>query len=72
MTTPVSGLNPHILRWARERAGFNPGYIARALKKDISIIESWESGASAPTYAQLEKLAYQFYKRPWALATPDR
>jgi len=64
---PVTGLNPRVLRWARERAGFDTGDIARALKKDIGIIEGWESGTSSPTYAQLEKLAYQFYRRPLAL-----
>lgn len=67
MTVPVEGLNPSILRWARERAGFDIEDIARALKKDIAVIHSWESGASSPTYAQLERLAYQFYKRPLAL-----
>jgi Zn-dependent peptidase ImmA (M78 family) len=37
------------------------------MKKDISVIIAWESGESAPTYTQLEKLAYNLYKRPLAI-----
>ena len=36
------------------------------LKKGASIVKDWESGESAPTYVQLEKLADK-YKRPIAL-----
>jgi len=31
------------------------------------VIEGWEAGASAPTYPQLEALAYKVYKHPLAL-----
>ena len=37
------------------------------MKKDSSDIEAWETGAGAPTYVQLEKLAYEIYKRPLAI-----
>jgi len=67
MTESVVGINPEILRWARERAKYSLEDVAIAFKKDTKIIESWESGDSAPTYVQLEKLAYQLYKRPIAL-----
>jgi transcriptional regulator with XRE-family HTH domain len=40
---------------------------AKKLKKDISVIENWESGEDYPTYNQLEKLAYEVYQRPLAL-----
>ncbi|GAH92931.1 unnamed protein product, partial [marine sediment metagenome] len=30
-------------------------------------IKSWENGTESPTYAQLERLAYEIYKRPLAL-----
>lgn len=63
----VAGINPNILKWARERAGFSLEEVANACKKDIETIQSWESGNNAPTYIQLEKLAYQLYKRPIAL-----
>jgi len=67
MTQFVVGIKPEILKWARERAGYSLDDIAITFKKDIGIIESWESGDSTPTYVQLEKLAYQLYKRPIAL-----
>jgi len=60
-------VNPDILRWARETAGFNIETVALKMKKKADVIFSWESGESAPTYVQLEKLAYQIYKRPVAL-----
>ena len=40
--------------------------MAVKFKKDVSVIEKWESGEDFPTYSQLEKLA-EIYKRPLAL-----
>ncbi|HEU4454521.1 MAG TPA: ImmA/IrrE family metallo-endopeptidase [Longimicrobium sp.] len=67
MAQAVSGLNPAVLTWARERAGLSVADVARALKKDPGIIEGWESGEGAPTYVQLETLAYKVFNRPVAL-----
>lgn len=67
MSEIVSGINHEILKWARLKSGFAIEDIAENLKKKPSIIESWERGKSAPTYVQLEKLAYNYYKRPIAL-----
>ncbi len=71
----LSGINPKILTWARETAGFSAHDIAERIGKPYELIERWESGEAAPTYGQLEKLAYQIYKRPIALfffpAPPD-
>ncbi len=67
MPSCTQGLNPKILRWARERQGLTPQDVARVIKKDVDTVVRWESGESAPTYVQLEKLAYQLYKRPVAL-----
>lgn len=63
----IPGLNPDILVWARQRAGQNVDEVARRLGKTSEDIEAWEAGVSSPTYVQLEKLAYQIYKRPIAL-----
>lgn len=63
-------VNPAILRWARETAGLSLEVAARKLsQKSISAgtVASWESGEASPSYTQLEKLAYQVYKRPLAL-----
>lgn len=37
------------------------------MKRHPEEIEAWEEGRDAPTYPQLEKLAYQIYKRPLAV-----
>ena len=66
MAKHINGINPDILKWARERSGYTVEAIAAFLKKDASIVNSWESGERAPTYVQLEKLADK-YKRPIAL-----
>lgn len=67
MAKPVSGLNPTVLKWARERAGYEIDQVAKSIDKDPGIILSWESGEESPTYVQLEKLAYTLYKRPIAI-----
>ncbi len=67
MSEAIIGFNPKILKWARERAKYSLEDVALKLKKDIDIIKSWESGEKSPTYIQLEKLAYDIYKRPIAL-----
>ena len=66
MAKHINGINPDILKWARERSGYTVEAIAAFLKKDASIVNGWESGERAPTYVQLEKLADK-YKRPIAL-----
>jgi len=60
-------VNPDMLVWARETAGLSLEETAQRMKKAVEIIELWEKGDGAPTYVQLEKLAYQVYKRPLAL-----
>jgi len=75
MAQPVSGINPTILKWARERAGYSIEQAADLVGKAPGILISWESGDASPTYVQLETLAYKIYKRPIALfffpAPPD-
>jgi len=66
MAEYVNGINPQILKWARERSGYTVAAMATALKKDVSIINDWESGERAMTYVHLETLADK-YKRPLAI-----
>ena len=66
MAEYMKGINPDIIKWARERSGYSLQDIAKFFKKDIATISDWESGEKAPTYAQLERLADKF-KRPIAL-----
>jgi Zn-dependent peptidase ImmA (M78 family) len=64
---PVTGVTPAILKWARESANMTLAAVADRLKKDVEVIAAWEAGEAAPTYPQLETLAYDVYKRPLAL-----
>lgn len=71
----IAGVQPSVLRWARTTIGLSVEEAARRLGKPAEKIESWENGEEMPTYPQLEKLAYEVYKRPTALfflpAPPD-
>ncbi len=66
MSTPVTGIQPSVLRWARMSANLTISDVAEKLKRSVDEIEDWEKGAAAPSYPQLEKLAYDLYKRPLA------
>jgi len=66
MGEKLTGVNPKIIQWARERARYSLESVAVKFKKEVSVIEKWESGEDFPTYSQLEKLA-EIYKRPLAL-----
>ena len=66
MSAPVSGIQPGLLRWARTSANMPVSAVATKLKRPVAEIEAWENGDSAPSYPQLEKLAYELYKRPLA------
>jgi len=67
MGKAVEHLNPKILQWARVAAGYSEFDVAEKLKKSPDLISGWEQGVGAPTYPQLERLAYQIYKRPVAV-----
>jgi len=60
-------VNKAILKWARTSIGLTIEEVALKMSKSEDTILKWESGVSSPTYPQLEKLAYQIYKRPVAV-----
>jgi Zn-dependent peptidase ImmA (M78 family) len=63
-------VNPDMLRWARETGGFGIDDVVVKLKRrkiTSETVASWEEGTASPTYAQLERLAYEIYRRPLAL-----
>lgn len=73
---PVVGVQPSVLRWARESMGMSVEDVAQKLKKSSEEVKVWESeGGVSPTYSQLENLAYKVFKRPLAVfflpAPPD-
>jgi len=49
-------INPEVVRWARERAGFSVDDASKVFKK----INSWEIGESQPSYPQLEQMSEKF------------
>ncbi|MCC5875509.1 MAG: ImmA/IrrE family metallo-endopeptidase [Candidatus Sumerlaeia bacterium] len=67
MGEKVQGLQPGILKWARETSGFSIPEVAEKMKRDPAELSRWEAGDGAPTYPQLEFLAYKVYKRPLAV-----
>lgn len=62
----LPGVQPMLLKWARETAHLTVEDVALSFKKQPEDIAAWEAGNAGPTYAQLEKLAYELYKRPLA------
>lgn len=66
-TEAVAGAQPALMKWARQSLGMSIEDVAVRLKRPADEIEAWELGSSAPTYPQLEKLAYDIYKRPLAV-----
>lgn len=64
---PVTGVQPEVMRWARQSIGLSVSDVALRMKRPVDDIESWETGNASPSYSQLEKLAYQIYKRPLAV-----
>ena len=66
MAEYIQGINPNIIKWARERSGYTLQEVAKSFNRNVVTISDWESGAAAPTYLQLEKLADK-YKRPVAM-----
>ncbi len=60
-------INIEVLIWARESLGLTIEEVSLKIKRTEKEIKEWESGKSSPTYPQLEKLAYNIYKRPIAV-----
>ncbi|OGB01010.1 MAG: DNA-binding protein [Burkholderiales bacterium RIFCSPHIGHO2_12_FULL_61_11] len=73
---PVVGVQPSVIRWARESMGMSVEDVAHKLKRSAEEVMAWESeDGTPPTYSQLENLAYKVFKRPLAVfflpAAPD-
>ncbi len=64
---PVVSVQSEVMRWARQSIGLSVSDVALRLKRSAEEIEAWEAGVAFPSYPQLEKLAYQIYKRPLAV-----
>lgn len=71
MAEELASVSPKVLKWARTSLGLDISDVSHEIGKDVEVIEDWEAGDAAPTYAQLEKLAYTVYKRPLAIFFMD-
>lgn len=60
-------INKEVLVWARSSIGLSIEEVARKFTKTEKEIEEWEAGISSPTFKQLERLAFEIYKRPLAV-----
>ena len=63
MVVRATGINPAMLRWARERAGYSVEEVASRRKVPPDRVREWEAGEVFPTWRQLERLAYKDYHR---------
>jgi Zn-dependent peptidase ImmA (M78 family) len=60
-------INKDVLAWARTSIGLAVEDVAGKFKKTVKEIEEWEEGITSPTFSQLERLAFEIYKRPLAV-----
>lgn len=68
--TPSNPINPLVLQWARTTAGLSVDDVVQKLNRKritADTVMAWESGEQVPEYIQLERLAYEVYKRPLAI-----
>ena len=63
MVVRATGINPAMLRWARERAGYSIEEVARRRRVPPERVKEWEAGKSFPTWKQLKQLAHRDYHR---------
>ena len=56
-------VNPRIIKWARESAGYRIDEIANKLKTSVENYEKIEAGIKKPTFRQLELLS-KYFNRP--------
>ena len=59
-------VTPSVMKWAREKAGYDIQTAAKKIGRPESDIESWEDGSARPTLAQTRKAA-AVYKRSLAV-----
>jgi Zn-dependent peptidase ImmA (M78 family)/DNA-binding XRE family transcriptional regulator len=54
-------VNPTLLAWARNQAGFSLEEVALKVKRDVKELQAWEQGERQPTLRQAEKLAKVYH-----------
>jgi len=56
-------VNPAVLRWARETAGYSLSQVAERCRVSEDAVAGWESGKPQPTWSEVSRLA-KVYRRP--------
>jgi Zn-dependent peptidase ImmA (M78 family)/DNA-binding XRE family transcriptional regulator len=59
-------VNPLLLVWAREEAGFTREEVAQRAKRSVEALRAWEEGEAQPTLHQAEALA-KLYNLPFSI-----
>lgn len=54
-------VNPHLLSWARQRAGYAVADMATKLKVSADKVEAWEQGLQKPSFSAAQKFAAKTY-----------
>jgi Zn-dependent peptidase ImmA (M78 family)/transcriptional regulator with XRE-family HTH domain len=60
-------INPKMITWGRQKAGLTVEALAKKMRRATEEIELWEQGKAEPSYASLEKLAYNHLHVPLAV-----
>lgn len=61
MMVAIAKINPAMMKWAREYAGFTHGYEEELPKEIKSKYKSWETGEKFPTWTQLRKVSKKYH-----------
>lgn len=64
--TDGAPINPSMLRWARQSAGYSVDAVAERLGVKPETVAKWEAGEAAVTYGRVDALC-AFFKRPSAV-----
>jgi Zn-dependent peptidase ImmA (M78 family)/transcriptional regulator with XRE-family HTH domain len=59
-------INPEVLKWARERAGYSVEEVGKKIGASTERVKQWEGGKAQLTMGRLDALA-SIYKRPTAI-----
>ena len=63
-------ITPEVLVWARTSMNLSIDEVVKRFDRvrvTEEVVRAWETGERQPTYVQLERLAYEIYKRPLAV-----
>lgn len=56
MPAVLAPINPDVLDWAMQEAGFDKAALAAKVKEDVGLVEQWLKGAAQPTTGQFDKI----------------